>query len=36
LPDILKEKFSEKGLVMDVEVKTEAEEAAYFFNLLEG
>lgn len=34
LPDTLKEKFSEKGLVVDIKVKSETEEAAYFFELL--
>jgi hypothetical protein len=35
LPDTLKEKFAEKGVIVDVVVKTEAEEAAYFFTVIE-
>eukprot|EP00602_Paraphysomonas_sp_CaronLab_P010384 CAMPEP_0185024590 /NCGR_PEP_ID=MMETSP1103-20130426/7725_1 /TAXON_ID=36769 /ORGANISM="Paraphysomonas bandaiensis, Strain Caron Lab Isolate" /LENGTH=157 /DNA_ID=CAMNT_0027557605 /DNA_START=264 /DNA_END=737 /DNA_ORIENTATION=+ len=35
LPDTMREKFASKGLTMDITVKTESEEAEYFFDVLE-
>ena len=36
LPAIIQEKLMEKGLVAEIIVKSEAEEASYFFNLIES
>lgn len=34
LPDAIKEKFAEKGLIVDIAVKSDSEEASYFFDLI--
>lgn len=36
LPETIKEKFAEKGLVVDIAVKSESEEASYFFELIDN